>query len=166
MMLKCLLIANIYENSYRLSVMKIIREKYYSYDFRKECQSIVATELDQYQKGVSYMQREVVVKLGCHRESSVNMENLQRLLRFQQSDEPVLVTVCELELGKLTVFIYSNILLVLQYKRIFVLSFTSHEEMPMLVYIMVKYAAIACGDAEALKFNHGVPSLQSVQPGE
>lgn len=34
MMLKCLLIANIYENSYRLSVMKIIREKYYSYDFR------------------------------------------------------------------------------------------------------------------------------------
>ncbi|KAF3524512.1 hypothetical protein F2Q69_00051772 [Brassica cretica] len=39
------------------------------------------------------MQREVVVKLGCHRESSVNMENLQRLLRFQQSDDPVLVTV-------------------------------------------------------------------------
>ncbi|WZY74621.1 hypothetical protein YC2023_021005 [Brassica napus] len=62
----------------------------------KECQSIVATELDQYQKGVSCMQREVVVKLGCHRESSVNMENLQSLLRFQQSDDPVLVTVCEL----------------------------------------------------------------------
>ncbi|WZZ58835.1 hypothetical protein YC2023_058942 [Brassica napus] len=53
----------------------------------KECQSIVATELDQYQKGVSCMQREVVVKLGCHRESSVNMENLQRLLKFQQSDQ-------------------------------------------------------------------------------
>ncbi|WZZ69326.1 hypothetical protein YC2023_080696 [Brassica napus] len=53
------------------------------YGREKECQSIVATELDQHQKSESCMQREVVVKLGCHRESSMNMENLQRLLRFQ-----------------------------------------------------------------------------------